>query len=538
MPSDQYNRVEDQICEAIAFQQDHPDIPLTQIARDFGVPYQRFRIRLKGGKSQNEKTNDHLFRLNLDQEKALYTWITALDDMGIPPAFSVIKVAAYNILCESSPPGANLPPLGEHWVKRFIQRSEELHKVKRKTMPINRKNAHDVELLSAHFQRFQDVCARYGMQLSDIWNFDETPFRMGIAKGDHVVTQYPRYQSYRSDPDNRESCTVIEGVSATGIAIPAIIIMTGTLILARWVENSMDPDTLITTSPTGYTCDFIGLRWIEHFHKYSKKTQQGAYRLLILDGHASHITKEFLTYAEDHKIVCMGLPPHTTHLLQPLDVGVFQPYKHWHAQAVNRAVDFADTEYSKQEFLASFKHFRDQTMKQNTIRSAWRKTGLVPYNPDIVLDKIRDHFDKRPITPEEELPDFNVLNHTPHGQQHIANFILALVKQPDIPDHVIGCIYRLGRRALIDCANNRLFKQQLEATDKAKRARKSRKSLPRNVLQTGGILSASMARDMNQDRYNLECERWRKTWMRKKKKALKQLHHDIHTFCINPTSPE
>ncbi len=30
-----------------------------------------------------------------------------------------------------------------------------------------------------------------------------------------------------------------------------------------------------------------------------------------------------------------GLPSHTTHLLQPLDVCVFQPLKHWHSKAVN-----------------------------------------------------------------------------------------------------------------------------------------------------------------------------------------------------------
>jgi hypothetical protein len=31
------------------------------------------------------------------------------------------------------------------------------------------------------------------------------------------------------------------------------------------------------------------------------------------------------------------LPPHTSHLLQPLDVRVFSVYKHWHSEAVEAA---------------------------------------------------------------------------------------------------------------------------------------------------------------------------------------------------------
>src|SRR5271170_1385657 len=50
-----------------------------------------------------------------------------------------------------------------------------------------------------------------------------------------------------------------------------------------------------------------------------KKTDAG-YRLLILDGHGSHVTGEFLGYCIQHKIVLLVLPPHTSHLTQPLDV--------------------------------------------------------------------------------------------------------------------------------------------------------------------------------------------------------------------------
>ena len=49
--------------------------------------------------------------------------------------------------------------------------------------------------------------------------------------------------------------------------------------------------------------------------------------LLIFDGHHSHISLELIELARENNIHLLCLPPHTTHLLQPLDVGVFGPLK-------------------------------------------------------------------------------------------------------------------------------------------------------------------------------------------------------------------
>jgi DDE superfamily endonuclease len=44
-----------------------------------------------------------------------------------------------------------------------------------------------------------------------------------------------------------------------------------------------------------------------------------------MDGHASYITTEAIRFCIALKIVVLCLPSHTIHLLQPLDVGPFQP---------------------------------------------------------------------------------------------------------------------------------------------------------------------------------------------------------------------
>jgi hypothetical protein len=60
----------------------------------------------------------------------------------------------------------------------------------------------------------------------------------------------------------------------------------------------------------------------------------GAKRLLILDGHSSHLTAGFDAFCKENGIICLCMPPHSSHLLQPLDVGVFGPLKRAYGKLV------------------------------------------------------------------------------------------------------------------------------------------------------------------------------------------------------------
>jgi hypothetical protein len=66
------------------------------------------------------------------------------------------------------------------------------------------------------------------------------------------------------------------------------------------------------------------------------------YRLLILDGHNSHCTFRFSHFAEQHHILILCLPSHTTHALQPCDVGVFGPLAtYWAAEVSEVCLELA-----------------------------------------------------------------------------------------------------------------------------------------------------------------------------------------------------
>ena len=71
------------------------------------------------------------------------------------------------------------------------------------------------------------------------------------------------------------------------------------------------------------------------FNAQTKARAGSGYRLLLLDGHASHYNYPFLKFCIDNRIIPFCMPSHSTHDLQPLDVGIFGPYATYYGQEVD-----------------------------------------------------------------------------------------------------------------------------------------------------------------------------------------------------------
>lgn len=120
-----------------------------------------------------------------------------------------------------------------------------------------------------------------------------------------------------------------------------------------------------------------------------------------MDGHGSHITIEFIEFCLSVNIVAYCLPAHSTHLLQPLDVGLFSPLQKAYGKQVDRLVRFGNVAIHKGNFLPMLVEARTATYTQKNILSAWRGAGLIPHNPRHVLDKLTHG----PAPPKTLAPD-------------------------------------------------------------------------------------------------------------------------------------
>jgi hypothetical protein len=141
---------------------------------------------------------------------------------------------------------------------------------------------------------FDNVFAKiseYGMQPEDLYNFDETGFSMGIIATLRVITSREVYGNPKLlQPGNREWVTAIEAVSAIGESLPPYIIFKAKDLQDAWFKG-LPTGWRLNKSDNGWTTDEIGIKWLEkHFIPETAKRQRGAYRMLVLDGHRSHLT--------------------------------------------------------------------------------------------------------------------------------------------------------------------------------------------------------------------------------------------------------
>lgn len=108
--------------------------------------------------------------------------------------------------------------------------------------------------------------------------------------------------------------------------------------------------------------------------------------LLIYDGHGSHDTLGLIELAQEHNIILFCLPPHTTHKLQPLDVGVFGPFSRAWTDRCDQIVEDTGEEMPRENFVKEYMDVRRTTFKESTIRAAWKKSGCWPIDRTVFKD--------------------------------------------------------------------------------------------------------------------------------------------------------
>jgi hypothetical protein len=137
-------------------------------------------------------------------------------------------------------------------------------------------------------------------------------------------------------------------------------------------------------SKKGWTDGEIGVEWIKIFEEQTRQKANGRDRLLLVDGHNSHYTRGFLEYARQHHIHILCYPAHATHVYQGLDVVIFGPLKVAWTQERDRFERDTRQKVTKENFLAVYGAAHVKTLTAQNIQAAFRKTGVAPFNPNVV----------------------------------------------------------------------------------------------------------------------------------------------------------
>ena len=107
--------------------------------------------------------------------------------------------------------------------------------------------------------------------------------------------------------------------------------------------------------------------------------------MLICDGFGTHETLEILEFCFENNIILCRLPSHTSHKLQPCDVGVFAPLKAAYRDQAERLYRGGANTVSKKHFVSLYSPARERAFTKRNITGAWAASDLFPFNPDRAL---------------------------------------------------------------------------------------------------------------------------------------------------------
>lgn len=286
--------------------------------------------------------------------------------------------------------------------------------------------------------------------------------------------------------------------------MPPTIVFKGVYHMEDWYTALGDEKVSFSVTQKGWTNNALGVEWARQFETFSRPPQSlngPETRLLLFDGHESHVSVGFLDLCHANNIELLCMPAHSTHLLQPLDVGLFGPLQQRYAINVSEILFSMDYQVSlsKTQFYQAFRKAHDQTFTKQNILSAWRKSGYFPFNPNFIIRQCKEPSPspiKMPITNVVKTPRTLVdiidvkRRITAHGVSPTQNYLVNI----------------LAKSAELNATRCNLLEAQLKASQIANKEIKRRGNRRRLISgQNGGHLVTGA--DIQQMKADLEAKR-------------------------------
>ena len=215
-------------------------------------------------------------------------------------------------------------------------------------------------------------------------------FPVGESQSSYVVVDSTLRQKYQAQPGRQEWITAIECICADRSTIPPMIIFKGQSLMSSWIPRTAPRNWYYAHSTKGWTSNDHGIQWVKLFDSATANKANNKKRLLICDCHDSHISAEFVRYSIDHDILILLFVPHSSHLMQPLDVGVFGPLKRAMSSQLDRIFRTGIRHLHKVEWMESYIEARKIAITSSNILGGWRGAGLFPRNKHRILRQLSD----------------------------------------------------------------------------------------------------------------------------------------------------
>jgi hypothetical protein len=198
------------------------------------------------------------------------------------------------------------------------------------------------------------------------------------------------------------------------------------------------------------------------------------------------------------------MPAHSSHLLQPLDVGCFSALKKAYGRKIEDMMRVHINHIQKEDFLPAFHSAFYDSMTPENIQGGFRGAGLVPLDPESVLSKL-DVKLKTP-TPPNSRPGTSQswTSRTPHTNNE-AFSQSTLIKnkisrhQNSSPTHILEAVNQFAKGTTKIMHEMALMQSEIKQLRKANEELSKRRKARKRRIRQGGSLQVQDAKALQEE---------------------------------------
>ena len=343
----------------------------------------------------NSITAGHPTVLTYDEEKEIVATCQAMQDLGFGLTREMLAQVVSDYLQAIGRPNSfhkGVP--GPDWWALFLKRWPQLseskpeHLSKKRAEGVTRAVVDEwIDTVEKAFMKHN--LFQYGSDelAKRLWNADETGLCLDATSKTVLARRGTKSVYEVGGGCGREYITVLGCGSADGIKLPPLIVHKAKNLWAKWTKGGPAGATY-TVSDSGWMEKANFCQWFEHsfIPTVSHLFTTGPV-VLFLDGHGSHIDFELVLTALKHCVLLMCLPPHASHVLQPLDVTCYGPLKQvWRQTLKDFKIKTGAMHVTKVEFPTLLKEVWENSLLEDHLQSGFKCSGLHPLSKRAVSD--------------------------------------------------------------------------------------------------------------------------------------------------------
>jgi hypothetical protein len=337
-------------------------------------------------------------------------------------------------------------------------------------------------VINAYFDALTDLFFENSYSSDAIFNVDETSFALGTTLPSKVLIRGGDTRAFKKISGRQEWITAIECIGASGVALPPLLIFKAKYTNTAWIPASTPEKWKFSTSASGWTSDNHAYEWLTTLFEPETRRNDGKRRLLLLDGHGSHLTARFIAFCIDKSIDLVVLPPHTSHILQPLDVGVFSPLKRALSTEIEKLFRLDTRRIPRIEWTEAYITARGRAFIPRSIESSFRASGIYPLSPITILSTLLmptpiPRGTPPPITTPDDLDRSLLDSSPPEGTElrEATSLVNSIVRSSTLETPVKRYIERSGVALERTTSENALLRKENAEFKELLRVRKERK---------------------------------------------------------------